>query len=137
MRLAIEIGSRSTLVDDEGPKLDRYAEGLRPREYLYFDPGSGRLELHRSLEGGYVRLDPDERVRVWSQEAQLWFGPEGPESLRAYDRDGAPLRSYLEETAFAQAEADRRVEAQRRTEAERRVADLEAELARLRHGNPG
>src|SRR4051794_35623459 len=47
MRLAIEVGSRSSLRRDEGPKLERYAEGLRPREYLYFDADHGRAQLHR------------------------------------------------------------------------------------------
>src|SRR5947208_10655613 len=89
--------------------------------------------------------EPDERGWVWSEEVGLWFSPEGPEWLRAYKREGTPVRSYPEEAAFAQAEAERRAEAerhaqaetQRRTEAKRRVAELEAELARLRGPEAG
>lgn len=144
IRLAVEIGSRSTLVQDEGPKLERYAEALRPREHLYFDPESGRLELHRWVEGGYVRVEPDERGWVWSQEAQAWFGREGPEWLRAYDRGGTPLLSHQELDAYARAETERRAaaelraqrEADLRGEAERRLAELQAELARLRGQEP-
>jgi Putative restriction endonuclease len=165
MRLAVEVGSRSALRRDEGPRLERYAEGLRPAEYLYFDPGSGRVQLHRLGRTGYVAVAPDLRGRVWSQEAAAWFGPEGTDMLRAYDRDGTPIRSYREEAAHAEAEAGRRAEAERRTAAdaerraeaerraaaeaerraeaerlrnaaERRVAELEAELARLRGAGP-
>src|SRR5205085_8560656 len=97
MRLAVEVGSRSSFRRDEGPKLERYAEGLRPREYLYFDADRGRLQMHRRSAEGYVPVAPDARGWVWSQEAGLWFGVESPGFLRAYYADGTPLRGYREQ----------------------------------------
>lgn len=124
MRLAVEIGSRQSYRVDEEPKLARYAEGLWPREYLYFNPASGDLRLFRLIEQEYVRVEPDERGWVRSEEARLWFGAERDDFLRAYDDTGAPLRTHLEEV-------------EQRIEAERRVAELEAELARLREQPSG
>jgi Uma2 family endonuclease len=182
IRLALEIASRSSLRYDEGPKLQRYAEGLRPAEYLFYNPATDGLRLYRWTGAGYVEVEADARGWVWSEQARLWFGVERPGYLRAYDREAQSIRSHEEEVAYAEyearrradaeaevmaeagrrvaaeaetraeadrraaaeaetrAEADRRVaaeaetraEADRRAEAERRVAELEAEVARLR-----
>jgi Uma2 family endonuclease len=152
MRLAIEIASETSQAYDAGEKRDRYAEGLRPREYLYLDPASGDLRLSRWTGTGYVEVPADARGWVWSEEAQLWFGGDPETVFRAYDRESRPMRSRVEEAQEreaaeerARAEAKRRVEAERaaqvelerRVEAERRLAELQAELERLRERNAG
>jgi len=180
MRLAIEIASETSQEYDAGEKRERYAEGLRPLEYLYLDPESGDARLSRWTAQGYVEVAADRRGWVWSEQAQLWFGADPEVGFRAYDRDGRPMRSHLEEVRerseaeerarteairreeaerqteaervrraeaerAALAEAERRaeaedaaqLEAERRAEAERRLAELQAELARLRGNNGG
>ncbi len=166
LRLAIEIGSRSSCREDEGPKLTRYAEGLQPREYLYYNPANDDLRLFRWVERGYIQVEAEASGRVWSESVQASFGVEAPGCLRAYDHDGRPLRRHEEEVARraeaeerahvetarraeaeeqarvesarrAEAEEQAQVESARRAEAERRLAELEAELARLRNGPGG
>jgi Uma2 family endonuclease len=119
LRLVIEVGSRTSLRRDVGPKLERYAEGLLPQEYLYYDADLRHLRLHRRTAGVYVEVLPDDQDRVWSDETGLYFQMSADGYLRALYPSGDPLLSHGEEV-------------ERRREAERRVAALEAELARLR-----
>ncbi len=140
IRLAVEVGSRRSFRRDQQPKLDRYAEGLCPREYLFYNPANDDLRLFRRVGKGYVHSEPDERGRVWSEAVGIWFGVESPRRPRAYSAEGEPLLSPEEEAARRQAaerqareaEARAREEVDRRMAAELRFAELEAELARLR-----
>src|SRR5205085_11094235 len=73
LRLVIEIGSRTSLRQDVGPKLEQYAEGLRPAEYLYYDADNGVLRLHRLVGERYVEVAPDAQGRLWSEGAGASF----------------------------------------------------------------
>lgn len=126
LRPVIEIGSRSSLRRDVGPKLEQYAKGLRPGEYLYYDADHAVRTLHRRVGEEYVEVHPDARGRVWSEGAQASFGIEADGFLRAFDAAGNRLPSHEETEALWQ-EAERE-----RSELTQRVAALEAELARLR-----
>jgi Uma2 family endonuclease len=130
--LVIEIGSRSSFRKDVGPKLERYAEGLRPDEYLFFDADRGRARLHRRTDLGYAEIPPDEDGRLWSRAVDAGFAIERS-LLRVYGRDGNPLPSHSEQAALL-LEAEERAEAEReRAEgALAQVEALQAELARLR-----
>ena len=46
--IVIETGSKSTLKEDEGPKIERYILDLNVREYVYFRPH--RTPKRRSLQ---------------------------------------------------------------------------------------
>lgn len=129
--LVVEIGSRSSFRRDVGPKLERYAEGLQPREYLYYDADRRILSLHRRSAGGYEEVPPDEDGRVWSAALGAGFEIREDGLLRASDVEGRPLLSHLE-TERSRREAERRAEEAERRERElaERLAALEAELAR-------
>jgi Uma2 family endonuclease len=140
LRLVIEIGSRTSLRQDVGPKLEQYSEGLRPAEYLYYDADNGVLTLHRLVGEQYVAVPPDAQGKVGSEGARASFALEADGFLRAFDAEGNPLPSH-QETAQLRQEAQREAEDARRqiaeaererTELAQRVAALEAELARLR-----
>jgi Uma2 family endonuclease len=134
-----EIASRSSFRKDVAPKLERYAEGLLPDEYLYYDADRADLRLHRRTDLGYKPVSPDSQGRLWSEAVEASFAIEGG-LLRVFDANGRLLPSHLEATALRLA-AEESAEAERqRAEAERQraeaalsqVAELQAELARLR-----
>src|SRR6266542_3801047 len=80
--LVVEIASRSSFRRDAGPKLDRYAAGLRPAEYLHFDADRGLLRLFRLTEGEYGRVRPGKDGRLWSEAVGVSFGLEDGRSIR-------------------------------------------------------
>jgi len=156
-----EIGSRSTLRRDTGPKVTLYQNDLKVPEYLYFDRPRKDFRFWRMVNGKYVRVQPDERGRVWSEQLELWFGPDERGFLRIYTGDGRMLLTHVEErqrfdeeaaradeeaaradeeAARADEEAARAREAaaraeeetRRRTDLERRLEEMTAELERLR-----
>jgi hypothetical protein len=121
--LAIEIGSRSTFREDEGPKQQIYERHIRAREYLYSNPPVGDLRLWRSGPHGYELVPVQPNGRVQSAAVSLEFGIEEG-YLRAYTPEGERLRTHLEsESLLAQ-------EVQRREEIERQLAEARAQLAR-------
>ena len=132
----LEIGSPSTASNDIGPKRDLYAS-LGVREYWRFDPTGGDhygepLVGEYLVDGEYRRFemrgDPTGGTRGHSPLLNLdlrWM--EG--RLRFYDPvAGRWLENYSETAARAAAEHAAR------ESAEARVAELEAELRRLRGG---
>jgi Uma2 family endonuclease len=136
LHLVIEIGSRSSFRQDVGPKLERYAEGLKPQEYLYFDADLHRMHLHRRTDLGYREVQPNSEGRLWSEAVQVWFRMEPDGTLRILDAEGSVLPSHreraeLQRQAEQQAEAERqRAEAERqRAEAERQRAEAERQRA--------
>ena len=128
--LVIEVGSRSTFVRDEGPKLDIYAYSLRVPNYLYYHPDRRLLQLFRLTDDGYHAVPPDARGWVYSETVDLWFGVDESGWLRIYTPAGERLLGH-EEEARARQEADARAAA-----AEGRLAEVEAELQRLRARMP-
>lgn len=127
--LVIEVGSKTTFREDEGPKVDRYLLDLGVEEYLYFKPH--RQARRRSLQ--MWRLQGEDVVevvvrdgRVRSLAVGLEFGPDETGFLQAYQPDGPSLLSLEEE--HARAEAALALAEQERL----RATALEKELERLR-----
>ena len=137
----LEIGSRSTAGDDLGDKRDLYAE-LGVGEYWRYDGTGGDfygepLVGERLVNGEYRRLEmrSESGGRVWGHSEALnldlwWVGGE----LRFWDPVAERwLLSHEEEHDRAEEERASRMAAESRAEtAESRVAELEAELRRLR-----
>ena len=144
----LEIGSPSTADNDMGSKRDLYAR-LGAREYWRYDPTDGDyygepLVGEYLVDGEYRRFemmsDPDGLPRAHSPLLNLdlrW--EEG--RLRFYDPgSGRWLENNTESIARAEAEHNARMVAEARAESERdarmaaeaRVAEVEAELRRLR-----
>lgn len=142
LRLAIEVGSRTSLRQDVSPKLERYAEGLQPEEYLFYDADHRDLRLWRRTPEGYVSAALEPPGRVWSEAVDLVFAIRGDGRLSVLTPAGEPLLSHAEEaTLRLEAETQASVEVSHRQEAERRAGaaearmiELEAELARIREG---
>ena len=97
-------------------------ESIGVREYLVFDPTDeiigGTVWARRASPTGFVPWEPDDNGR-WSSDALgIAFEPRGV-LLRVYDQDGR-LVPVIDEFANLLEERDRR------------LAELEAELRRLR-----
>ena len=130
----LEIGSPSTWRNDLGPKRDLYAS-LGIGEYWKFDPSGGEhygepLVGERLVDGEYRRMEMNRESDggMWGHSPTLnlelhWVAGR----LRLYD----PLKGHwlqnMEETGAARESAEARADM-----AEARVAELEAELRRLR-----
>ena len=144
----LEIGSPSTGMKDRGPKRELYAR-LGVGEYWMFDPSGGEhygfaLRGERLVDGEYRRLETREAVDggVWGYSATLNLELHWVEGfLRLYDPVGERWLETPEEIDEAReseraarevAEAQATRERAARTSAEARVAELEAELRRLR-----
>jgi Uma2 family endonuclease len=137
-----EIGSRSTLKEDEGPKVEVYQDRVRAGEYYYADPPQGVQRLWRMGDersgGGYEEVTAEANGRLRSAELELEFALEEGE-VRLYTLTGELLLNHVEtdaawreaEAQRAAAEAERAEEARRREAAEARVAELERQLAEL------
>ena len=161
----LELTSEKTADEDTHGKFELY-ERLGVREYFLFDPLRDFLERplvgYRLIGGRYEPLVPAADGSLPSNELGLRLVPEGP-VLRLIDmRTGQRLVDLSEtlgqrdalrrelELAHqeideqrraeeqARQEAERRVEAERRRAAdlERRLAELQAELARLKSQAP-
>jgi Uma2 family endonuclease len=115
-----EVGSEDSVDRDLREKPLIYERLLKAREYLYAYPLRDDLRMWRIADGIY---QPVAMIggRFWSETLELWFGFDDTGFLRIYTPDGEMLLTQEEE-------------AERRTEAERRVAELQAELDRLRRG---
>ncbi|MCZ7568597.1 MAG: Uma2 family endonuclease [Ardenticatenaceae bacterium] len=135
----VELLSPSTEREDLGPKKRLYEQTFRTPEYFCCAPEVERLLGWRMAASGvYESIAPDERGWLWSEELGLWLGPwqgtflgEEHTWLRFYAPDGE-LVLLPDEAALRRAEAER----QRAEEFAARVAALEAELSRLRGGEP-
>ena len=151
----LEIGSPSTARADLGSKRDLYAE-LGVREYWRYDATGGKfygeaLVGERLVDGEYgrmvMRVEKDGRVwghsevlnlELWWEDGELRFlDPVTGEGLLSQEeeQDGRLAAEARAETAEVHAYEERseRLAAETRAEtAESRVAELEAELRRLR-----
>ena len=156
----LEIGSRSTGDVDTGRKRDLYAE-IGVTEYWRCDPTGGdfygeplvgerlvdgeyrRIELHRESDGrvwshsDVLNLDlwwEDGELRFWDPAAERWLlNPEEEHDgrLEAEGRVEEELAGRLVAEAHAEEEQAARLAA------ESRIAELEAELQRLRDRQKG
>jgi len=147
--VVMEITSRSTRAEDLWEKRGLY-EFLGVEEYFLFDPLgeylTPPLQGYRLVKGWYRALEPEQTEsgawRLLSRRLGLELRAEG-DWLRLYDpAQDEPLLSPLEAQERMRQEAERRRQAEhlarqeieRRRQAEARVAELEAELTRLRGG---
>jgi Uma2 family endonuclease len=133
----IEITSPSTKSKDTEDNLLLYSKVFRTREYYWYDEGSGELVGYRLQGDEYVSIAPNERGWLWSEVLGVWLGvSDAPflgwryRWLRFYREDGSlvPTNAELAEAERQRAEQERLL----REQAERRLAELEAELKRLR-----
>jgi Uma2 family endonuclease len=137
----IEITSPSTKSKDTKDNLVLYSKVFRTREYYWYDEETGELVGYRLQGDDYVPIVPNERGWLWSEVLGVWLGVSDlPYQgwryrwLRYYDAEGR-LVPTGEEAERQRAEQERqRAEQERllREQAERRLAELEAELKRLR-----
>ena len=130
----LEIGSPATARTDLTRKRDLYAR-LGIGEYWRFDPSGGEhynapLVGERLVDGEYreFRMNRDEDGGVWGYSPALnlelrWVDGR----LRFYDPAGDRWLQNMEET-----DAAREFERERADSAEARIAEMEAELRRLR-----
>jgi Uma2 family endonuclease len=132
--LVIEVASPATaeerdinLSSPEG-KPGVYAS-IGVQEYLVFDPTSALLGIslwaRRMGLGGYIPWEPDESGRWTSSALGIAFEPEGT-LLRVYDQDGRPV-PFAKELAGLKSALEQQV-----AEQQRQLAELEAEIRRLR-----
>jgi len=151
----VELASASTIGTDLGLKKHLYEHTFRTPEYFCYDPGEKRLYGWRMNKRVYVKILPNDRGWLWSEELGLWIGLwEGEFQrvnsvwLRFYNDDGQLILTRGEaeskraeaeskraeaEARRAEAEAQRAETESRRAETESRRADAaEAELERLR-----
>ncbi len=133
----MEITSRSTRSEDQGPKRGTYAF-LGVTEYWQYDPTGDylnpQLQLFRLRDGNYeaipAREHGDGRLSLYSDVLGLDVRVEGGE-----------LGFYIRETdqkllTYQELDAARRAAEMRAQEAEARVAELEARLRALQDDPP-
>ena len=137
----LEIGSKSTYDVDLGRKRDLYAE-LGVREYWLYDPTGGEfygepLMGGRLVDGEYrpIALQYESDARTWGHSdvlnLDLWW-EDG--ELRFWDPVAERWLLNHEEEKDRADDAENRADAEMsgRLAAEARIAELEAELRRLR-----
>ncbi len=142
--LVIEVGSKSTFVADEGPKVNLYCVELNVKEYVYFRPHENNrrrsLKMWRRVGNDAESVQPNADGRFVSLSLNIEFGMDEEGELRIYERSGSLIPKPSEIKAHALAEGQRADLAWRhaqfeqdRAEQERQRADaLEEELNRLR-----
>jgi len=107
-----------------------YAQVFRVPEYFWFDRRSGELVGYRLSGSGYVRIEPNERGWLWSEQLGAYVGVWRGEYrgrvwswLRLWDSAGELVLTREEREARERAA---------REQAEARAAQLQAELEQLR-----
>jgi hypothetical protein len=142
--LIIEVASPKTRDIDLLDKVQLYDQADVPY-YFIVDSLERKGVLTRRLLGyqlkpdGYAALIPNERGWLWMEPVGLWLGIREQE-VECYDRQGKKIEGHVgvliayaaEQQARADAEARANAEQQARADAEARIAELEAELRRLR-----
>ena len=124
-----EVSSKSTVIEDLMNKSFLYAD-LGVSEYFLFDPLKEYIETSligfRLKNGEYVRISPDQKGYLFSQELEIYLAAED-DLLRIIDpHTQQPVPGLDEAITKAEQEAQRAEQERQRAEA------AEAELARLR-----
>src|SRR5712692_5531172 len=152
---ALEVGSRSTLRQDVGPKVEIYRDRVKAREYYHADLDHKVQRLWRQGPGGYEEIAPEPNGRLRSAELGLEFDLDEARTLRIYTEAGELLLTHAEERQrriateerleateerleateerLAVAEQQAAAEAQRREAAEEQAAEEAAERAAAEH----
>ncbi len=134
--VVFEIGSKSTYREDLGRKLQLYAQVVKAKEYLAYDPYKGRsrlwkgsrLKAWRLGDNGYQEISRDGRGWVWSEVLRRWI-VESEQLLRLFNPDGTPVLTRAEQ-AEARVEEIETIAQQERTRsvrAELRASEAEAQ----------
>ena len=131
--MVVEVGSKSTFREDEGPKVERYLLDLGVAEYLYFwphrNPKRRRLRMWRLIDDEAMDVAPLPGGRYFSETLGLEFGLDETGFLRVYERDGTPLPTSVELSALARQERERAEHERQRAEHERERAEQERQRA--------
>jgi Uma2 family endonuclease len=156
--LVVEFIPTSTRQKDVERNVGFYAKVFRVPEYFWFDRRSGELAGYRLSGAGYVRIEPNERGWLWSEQLGAYLGVwRGSYRgrvwlwLRLWDSAGELVltreerevreraRAEQERAAREQAEAQAQQERERAErereraeQAEARIQQLQAELEQLR-----
>ena len=147
--LAVEVVSPQYRKEDRVDKVSIY-ESAGIREYVILDRRKQRKGVvyealgYRLSEGRYHAIVPDDDGFIFCEMVGLRIGFDEGQVVLEDPATGERLRTYIEAEAYAQAQTAARAEAERRAEAEakaraqaeRRLAELEAELKRLRGETP-
>jgi Uma2 family endonuclease len=135
--LVVEFISSSTRQKDVERNVGFYAQVFRVPEYFWFDRRSGELVGYRLSGSGYVRIEPNERGWLWSEQlgayVGVWRGAYRGRVwswLRLWDSAGELVLTREEREARAEERAEQ--ERAAREQAEARAAQLQAELEQLR-----
>jgi Uma2 family endonuclease len=111
----IELSSPTTAAEDHTTRKDLYERTFRTEEYFIYDPFTKELEGWRLIKRRYVRIEPNDRGWLWSEELELWVGTWPGEFqghadiwLRFFDADGkvAPLAADSERQRAEAAQAE-------------------------------
>jgi len=128
--LVVEFISSSTRQKDVERNVEFYAKVFRVPEYFWFDRRSGELVGYRLVGRDYVRIEPDARGWLWSEQLGAYLGVwRGSYRgrvwswLRLWDSEGQLVLTREEREARERARAE---------QAEARVQQLQAELEQLR-----
>ncbi len=132
----IELSSPTTAEQDHTTRKDLYERTFRTEEYFIYDPFTRTLEGWRLIKRRYVRIEPNEHGRLWSEELELGVGTWQGEFqghndlwLRFYNSEGSLVGIRGESVNHA-------FERQRAEAAEAELARLRQELAARRPNGP-
>jgi len=135
--LVVEITSPSTRYVDLVDKFDEY-ELVGLDYYILIDHHQNRHGEQRRVLGyqftpnGYTYISPNEQGWLWLEPLGIWLAWD-EDILVCYNKAGELIPNYVQVTQErANLKAQVKEEIQARTEAEARIAELEAELRRLR-----
>jgi len=123
--LVVEVGSRSTFQEDEGPKVERYLLDLGVREYVYFHPRTKRLRMWRREGDEPVELSAGADGRFPSRELEVRLAVDEQGILRLYEDDGRPVPTPEEEHLRAEQALELLAQERQRAEQALQVADQE------------
>ena len=135
--LVVEFISTSTRKKEVERNVEFYARVFRVPEYFWFDRCTGELVGYRRSAGGYVRIEPNERGWLWSEQlgayVGVWRGSYRGRAwpwLRLWNSEGQLVLTREEREARERARAE---QAEARAEQERAERErLQAELEQLR-----
>ncbi len=132
-----EVTSLGTRREDETVKPNKYA-AMGVGEYFLYDPSSEYLspplQGHRLVDGEYVRIEPDNQGRLFSQQLDLYLQLDERELVLHDATTGQRQLTHAEAADLAAEAKQHEVEAKQR-EVEAKAREVEArdiEVARLR-----
>jgi Uma2 family endonuclease len=131
----LEVTSKKTQAEDNGPKFRLYEQVLRVQEHVRFDPTGDYLMPHlqgfRLADGFYSPIPMEGGDRIFSEQLGLFLVMDG-ERLRLLDPTTSAFLPTLQEAEEKRKQAEERQDA-----AEQEVERLRAELDALRRSSGG